>query len=120
MSAADPGDPGAPLVRIGREEELAARPFVAATLLGKRVAAFRAAGGEIRALEMTCKHQGADLTAGRIADGAVTCPRHGWRYDLATGACLRPANGPPLRRHAVRIEDGAILVSLRPEPPRPA
>jgi len=99
--------------KVGRLADLDGAPFLAATLLGKRVAAFRT-GGALVALEMSCKHQGADLTAGAFDGTIVTCPRHGWRYDLATGACLSPPNGPPLRRHAVRVEGEHILVSLRP------
>jgi nitrite reductase/ring-hydroxylating ferredoxin subunit len=104
-------------VRIARLADLDGVPFKAATLLGKRVAVLRGADGEIRALEMSCKHQGADLTAGKIEGEVVTCPRHGWRYDLGTGACLQPANGPPLRRHDVRVDGGDVHVSLLPSRP---
>jgi nitrite reductase/ring-hydroxylating ferredoxin subunit len=59
------------------------------------------------AIELSCRHQGADLAAG-VRDGSiVTCPRHGWRYDLATGACLTdPTQG--LRTLEVRVEDGRV------------
>ena len=104
-------------MRVAPLGELDGAPFKAVTLLGKRVAIFRGAGGSLSALEMSCKHQGADLTAGKIEGGVVTCPRHGWRYDLATGACLSPPHGPPLRRHAVRVDGVDVFVSLLPERP---
>jgi len=102
------------MVRAAKTAELEGVPFKAMTLLGKRVAIIRRKDGAYDALEMTCKHQGADLTQGRFEDGTVTCQRHGWRYDLATGACLNQELSPPLRRHTVRVEGEEILVSLRP------
>jgi nitrite reductase/ring-hydroxylating ferredoxin subunit len=43
----------------------------------------------------------------------VSCPRHAWRYDLATGACLTE---PTMPLHAVEVRrDGAVVyVRLRP------
>ena len=115
MSAVEQGEPSAPqMVRAARAADLDGAPFKAISLLSKRVAIFRTADGGYTAREMSCKHQGADLTAGLFDGGAVTCPRHGWRYDLATGACLNQPLSPPLRRHAVRVEGDEIWVSLRP------
>jgi nitrite reductase/ring-hydroxylating ferredoxin subunit len=102
-------------VKVARLAELEGAPLKAVTLLGKRVAILRRGDGGLAALEMSCKHQGADLTAGRFEGGAVTCPRHGWRYDLETGECLNQPLSPPLRRHAVRVEGDAILVCVTPE-----
>jgi nitrite reductase/ring-hydroxylating ferredoxin subunit len=109
----DPPNPDR-LVKVARLSELDRAPLTAVTLLGKRVAIRLREDGTITALEMSCKHQGADLTAGVIDAGAVTCPRHGWRYDLETGECLNQPLSPPLRRHAVRVEGEDVLVSLRP------
>lgn len=65
------------------------------------------------AREMSCKHQGADLSAMPIKDNKVTCSRHGWRYDLSTGECEN-ANSPSLREHEVYVEEGNVFVSLFP------
>jgi UDP-MurNAc hydroxylase len=35
-----------------------------------------------------CPHAGEDLTNGVIDDGAITCPRHFWKFDLNTGVCI--------------------------------
>ena len=84
------------------------------SLMGKKVGIFKNEDGTVRALEMVCKHQGADLSTGDIRDGVVTCPRHGWRYDLTSGKCLSHEEGLPLRKHRTEIEDGVIYVSLFP------
>ena len=111
-------DPLAParFVKVAKVAALAGVPFKAVTLLGKRVAVFRRDDGTLFSREMSCKHQGADLSAGKIEGGIVTCPRHGWRYDLETGECLAPPQGPPLRPHTVRVEGDAVFVCLQPEP----
>lgn len=53
---------------------------------GCAVALFRTACGWV-ALDDRCPHAGASLSEGRVADGQVTCPWHGLRFDAATGAC---------------------------------
>jgi len=103
-------------VKVGTISEFTGRRFRTVSLLGKRVAVFSDPDGSFRAIEVTCKHQGADLTTGEIRGDEVTCSRHGWRYDLRTGACLSPG-GPSLRRHAVEIRGDEIRVSLTPEAP---
>lgn len=79
----------------------------------------QAADGTVSALELACRHQGADLSAGqrdRDRTSIVTCPRHAWRYDLETGACLTdPAL--PLRSLLVRCESGKLYVDPVPPPP---
>lgn len=82
------------------------------SLLGKKVGLFSRDDGSVYALEMTCKHQGADLSGGKVEDGVVTCPRHGWTYDLETGKCLSHPTGLPLRFHEVKVDGEDVLVSL--------
>jgi len=44
------------------------------------------AGGCRYAVDRTCPHLGADLSAGWIdEDRFLVCPRHRWRFDLASG-----------------------------------
>jgi nitrite reductase/ring-hydroxylating ferredoxin subunit len=46
------------------------------------------AKGVIYACESECPHQGAPLDAAFIKEaGKISCPRHGYRFDLTTGAC---------------------------------
>jgi UDP-MurNAc hydroxylase len=35
-----------------------------------------------------CPHAGEDLLHAIVRNGTIECPRHHWRWDLATGACL--------------------------------
>jgi 3-phenylpropionate/trans-cinnamate dioxygenase ferredoxin subunit len=76
-------------------------------LRGRTYEIRRHAGGHLSALELSCRHQGADLSAGTIVGSVVTCPRHGWRYDLGSGACLTEPDSP-LRRANLREEAGEL------------
>lgn len=66
-------------------------------------------GGQVRAFENRCAHQGIPLSRGRLAAGVLTCAAHEWQYDLATGRCLNPC-GVTLRTFAVEVRDGNIWV----------
>ena len=95
-------------LRAGRSEEIGSA-LVRRTLLGRHVGLFRDERGELHAIEVTCRHQNADLTLGERCGTLVTCPRHGWVYDLATGACLTEP-WARLRRFAVREEAGTVWI----------
>ena len=43
--------------------------------------------GKLCALQNICPHEGGQLSAGWIEDGAAVCPLHGYKFDLASGAC---------------------------------
>ena len=60
-----------------------------------------------RVYDSRCPHQGNDI--GHLAlDGAVlTCPRHGWRFDIRTGACTA-AGDRPLRELDCRVLEGRL------------
>lgn len=42
--------------------------------------------GNIYGLENVCPHQGGPVGEGDIEEGVVTCPWHGWQFDITTGA----------------------------------
>ena len=43
-------------------------------------------------IQRFCPHSGADLKNATIAAGVITCPRHLWQWDLASGECLKGGN----------------------------
>jgi len=83
------------------------------SLLGRVVGVFLCDDGSFVVREARCKHQGADLGAGRLVGARVTCPRHGWEYDLCTGECVNMSS-LPLRSHGVKVENGWIYVTMAP------
>jgi Fe-S cluster biogenesis protein NfuA/nitrite reductase/ring-hydroxylating ferredoxin subunit len=45
-------------------------------------------GSTVTCFQDACSHLGLGISTGTIRDGIITCPHHGFRYDLATGECL--------------------------------
>jgi nitrite reductase/ring-hydroxylating ferredoxin subunit len=73
---------------------------------GRAIALFRVAGA-IHAVEDTCLHAGGPLSEGALDGPTVTCPWHGWQYDVTTGACaLNPLQS--LERFPVRVRNGIV------------
>ena len=82
---------------------------------GERVAIFRY-DGKVSAVSNVCQHQNGPLGEGRIIDGCITCPWHGFQYDPADGASPPPFTErvPTFR---VRLQGDRVLVQPRPQPP---
>ena len=100
-------------LRIGKAAEFDSPQMRVLTLLGKQIGIWREGGGGWRAMEMICRHQNGDLSQGQRDGDIVTCPRHGWRYDLSTGECLTES-WASLRRYEVTQEDLDLFLSLAP------
>ena len=57
---------------------------------------FVRAGGRVRALQDLCAHRGMPLSAGKcLTDGTITCPYHGWTYDVTDGRCVAALTDGP-------------------------
>jgi nitrite reductase/ring-hydroxylating ferredoxin subunit/DMSO/TMAO reductase YedYZ heme-binding membrane subunit len=82
---------------------------------GERIAVFRD-GAQIGALTNLCAHQNGPIGEGRIIDGCVTCPWHGYQYRLRDG-CAPPPFTEKLATYRVRINRGLLEVDPRPLPP---
>jgi nitrite reductase (NADH) small subunit len=70
-------------------------------------------GDALVAYENVCPHQGGPIGEGIVVDATVTCPWHGWCFDLRTGS-LVIGDFARLRRFAVFVEDEALFVSSQP------
>ncbi len=82
---------------------------------GERVAIFRY-DGKVSAISNVCKHQNGPLGEGKIVDGCVVCPWHGYQYRPEDGASPPPfAEKVPTFR--VRVVQGTVWVDPRPLPP---
>lgn len=61
--------------------------------------------GEICAVGSICSHAGGPLEEGAVEDGSVTCPWHGSRFDLGSGAVLLGPACAALPRYEVRVTE---------------
>lgn len=75
------------LVRIGSAADVPRLEGRSVLVGGRRLAVFHTADGW-RAVDGACPHQGGPLADGIVADRCVTCPLHGWRFDLDSGEAL--------------------------------
>jgi len=82
---------------------------------GERIAVFRD-GAQVGAVTNLCAHQNGPLGEGRIIDGCITCPWHGYQYRLADG-CAPPPFTEKLATFRVRVQDGLIEVDPTPLAP---
>lgn len=72
---------------------------------GERIAVFKHAGA-ISAVTNICAHQGGPLGEGKVIDGCITCPWHGWQYRPQDGRSPPPF-AEKIATYQVRIVGGA-------------
>lgn len=82
---------------------------------GERIAVFRD-DNAIGAISNLCAHQNGPLGEGRIVDGRVICPWHGYQYMLADGCAPAPFT-EKLATYRTRVRDGTVEVDPRALPP---
>ncbi len=86
-----------------------------ATIGGERVAIFRY-NGKISAVSNVCQHQNGPLGEGRIIDGCITCPWHGFQYLPDSGRAPAPFEDR-IPTFDVRLVGDRVLVGVQPHPP---
>jgi nitrite reductase/ring-hydroxylating ferredoxin subunit len=77
---------------------------------GRAVALFNI-DGSFYAIDGTCLHRGGPVGEGDLEETIVTCPWHGWQYDVTTGRnVMDPDIG--LEQYEVEVENGVVKVAL--------
>ena len=78
---------------------------------GGQIVALFNIDGEFHALDGVCPHQGGPLGKGQLTGSVVTCPWHGWQFDVCSGQHQTSAT----LRHptfAVKVEGEDVLVDM--------
>ena len=98
------------LTKVAKTSEIAPGTGKVVEAGGKTVAIFNCEG-TFYAIDNTCKHRGGPLGEGSLSSTTVTCPWHGWEYDVKTGEC---AMDPSIKvqKFDVKVEGDDLLVSL--------
>ena len=81
------------------------------TLNGKAVGLFNV-GGTVYAIDDTCPHRGAPLWEGDLEGKEVTCPWHGARFDVTSGAHLCPPANAGVASYQVQVVGDEIQVDI--------
>lgn len=97
---------------VARSRDIRAGSVRGIEAWGGRLAVWRDAGGAVHAVDARCPHLGADLAGGRVAEDALVCPFHGWRFGADGGCTHAPglAEAPRRRARAFPVEERWGLV----------
>jgi nitrite reductase/ring-hydroxylating ferredoxin subunit len=76
---------------VCRRDELALGSFRCAEVQGQKVVVYNVEGS-FYATSATCAHLGGPLDEGMLHGTVVTCPWHGWQFDVATGEAIYDPN----------------------------
>jgi nitrite reductase/ring-hydroxylating ferredoxin subunit len=92
-------------LRAARKDEIPAGTIREFQVDGKTVALANV-GGNFHAIDNTCLHRGGPLGQGVMQDCIVTCPWHGWQFDVTSGKIAgNPTVGVTCYAVEVRGED---------------
>ena len=97
-------------VTVARVEDVAPASVVTA-YAGDEPIALAHVDGEFYATQHACLHLEGPLGEGRIDGYMLTCPWHGWQFDVRTGE-NEFDRAIQLRTYDVRVEDGNVSVPL--------
>jgi nitrite reductase/ring-hydroxylating ferredoxin subunit len=67
--------------------------------------------GEIIATTGVCPHEDVGLADGKLSGGRLTCPGHGYQFDIRTGAC-RHDPALQLRRYPAVVVGNQVWLDL--------
>ena len=100
------------LYPIARLEEVPPGKMLGADVGGERILVANV-GGELNAMRAKCNHMGGLLDKGTLDNNVVTCPLHGSKWDVKTGALVQFARPlPPERTYKVTVEGNQISVEV--------
>lgn len=113
---------------VAPSEQLTPKAVISRTVLNEWLVIFRDVEGNPVALQDRCLHRNSRLSAGKLQNGEIQCPYHGWKYDAAGNVVDVPAEGPKrclqIARKAIsyatREKDGYVYVRLADTAPEVA
>ena len=97
-------------IEIASEDDLLPGTAVECVAAEKIIALFRI-DNQFYALDGICPHHGGPLGRGKLQGCFVTCPWHGWRFNVTDGAYQ--SNQTLLQKcYPVKVEAGKVLVNM--------
>ena len=100
----------ADFTRVASASEIPAGTGKVVQAGGKTLAVFNC-DGTFYATENACKHRGGPLGEGSLSGTTVTCPWHGWEYDVTTGAC-QTDDAIKVQKFDVKVQGDDVLVAV--------
>jgi nitrite reductase/ring-hydroxylating ferredoxin subunit/DMSO/TMAO reductase YedYZ heme-binding membrane subunit len=106
---------GEGFVEVCKFDRISEKCATVVSISGERVAVFRY-DGMVSVISNVCQHQNGPLGEGRIIDGCVTCPWHGYQYKPESGAAPAPFK-EKIPTFRVKVVDGTVFVHPSPNAP---
>jgi phenylpropionate dioxygenase-like ring-hydroxylating dioxygenase large terminal subunit len=109
---------------VCQSKQLKPNTLLARIILGEWLAVFRGDDGKAVALRDRCMHRNSRLSQGKIIEGNIQCPYHGWVYDQAGRVVAVPAEGEDFQvthgrcalSYDTREQDDFVYVRLAQNP----
>lgn len=96
--------------RVAKVHEVPPGMGKVVVVAGQPVALFNT-DGRFYATSNTCLHRGGPVGQGELDGNVVTCPWHGWQYDVRTGQnVINPL--AKLRTFEVRLDGEDVLIGI--------
>ena len=80
-------------------------------VIGGKIVALYHVDGEFYALDGVCPHAGGPLGQGMVRKNIVTCPWHGWQFDVTTGRHCLTAH-IKAAKYPVTVQGNDVFVEL--------
>ena len=97
-------------VKVAQTSEIPAGQGKCVEVEGRRLAIFNV-DGSYYAIDDVCQHQGGPLGEGELSGKIVTCPWHGWEYDVTSGINMFDTDLKQ-EQFQVKVDGNDILVAL--------
>ena len=98
-------------IKVATADELADQQAKLIEVGGQKIALFHIEGA-FYALSDTCTHRGGPLSEGTVEGTEVTCPWHGAKFDIRTGAVLGPPARQGVRSYPVRVTGADVEIEV--------
>jgi nitrite reductase/ring-hydroxylating ferredoxin subunit len=109
-------DPDSAWIAIGCVDEIRdGRAKIVCPAGAERVAVFRQ-GTQLFAVTNVCAHQRGPLGEGKVVNGCITCPWHGWEYRPEDGRSPPPFD-ERIATYRLRVDGRQIWLDPCPLPP---
>jgi len=109
-------DPLEDWVRVGKWQDIENDHAITVSVGDdERVAIFRYDHSKLCAVSNVCQHQNGPLGEGRVIDGCITCPWHGYQYRPEDG-CSPPPFTEKIETYQLKLEDNVIFLNPDPLP----
>lgn len=88
-------------VKAAKKGEIPAETGKSVEVKGHEIALFQV-GGKVYAVHHVCPHQGGPLSEGGLEGEVVTCPWHGWSFNVTTGECTF---NPAIKQETFKVKE---------------